>query len=125
VTCATYNFETTSKMWTVLSRLAKNTGTSSSPSTSTATRRMPRSRGNCRVPPSTVRVTCRWQAHVVSHAKFIVVDHTVLLLTSANFSFSAENRTSSSACWIHDPALAASVEETMETKQHTLYELVA
>ena len=29
---------------------------------------------------------------VVSHAKFIVIDHEVLLLTSANFSFSAENR---------------------------------
>jgi phosphatidylserine/phosphatidylglycerophosphate/cardiolipin synthase-like enzyme len=29
---------------------------------------------------------------VVSHAKFIVIDHEMLLLTSANFSFSAENR---------------------------------
>jgi phosphatidylserine/phosphatidylglycerophosphate/cardiolipin synthase-like enzyme len=29
---------------------------------------------------------------IVSHAKFIIIDHEVLLLTSANFSFSAENR---------------------------------
>jgi phosphatidylserine/phosphatidylglycerophosphate/cardiolipin synthase-like enzyme len=29
---------------------------------------------------------------VVSHTKFIVVDHELVLLTSANFSYSAENR---------------------------------
>ena len=29
---------------------------------------------------------------IVSHTKFIVVDHEVVLLTSANFSYNAENR---------------------------------
>lgn len=51
----------------------------------------------------------------MSHAKFIVIDHAMLLLTSANFSFSAENRNIEFGLRIHDPALAASVETTMTT----------
>jgi phosphatidylserine/phosphatidylglycerophosphate/cardiolipin synthase-like enzyme len=60
----------------------------------------------------------------VSHAKFIIVDHAMLLLTSANFSFSAENRNIEFGLRIHDAALAASVEATMTTKHGSLYELV-
>jgi phosphatidylserine/phosphatidylglycerophosphate/cardiolipin synthase-like enzyme len=60
---------------------------------------------------------------VVSHAKFIVIDHAMVLLTSANFSFSAENRNIEFGLRIHDPALAASIETTMATKHGSLYEL--
>ena len=61
---------------------------------------------------------------VVSHAKFIVIDHAMVLLTSANFSFSAENRNVEFGLRIHDPALAESVESTMTSKHGSLYELV-
>lgn len=60
---------------------------------------------------------------VVGHAKFIVIDHALLLLTSANFSFSAENRNVEFGLRIHDPALAESVESTMRSKHGSLYEL--
>ena len=59
----------------------------------------------------------------LSHAKFIVVDHEVLLLTSANFSFSAENRNIEFGLLVRDSALAKSVESTMTSKHGTLYEL--
>jgi len=61
---------------------------------------------------------------VVSHAKFIIIDHAVLLLTSANFSFSAENRNVEFGLLIHDSALAESVEATMTNKHGSLYTVV-
>jgi len=61
---------------------------------------------------------------VVSHAKFIVIDHEVMLLTSANFSFSAENRNIEFGLLVRDSALAESVESTMTTKHGTLYSVV-
>lgn len=61
---------------------------------------------------------------VVSHAKFVVIDHEMLLLTSANFSFSAENRNIEFGLLVHDSALAQTVESTMASKHGTLYQLV-
>ena len=61
---------------------------------------------------------------VVSHAKFIVVDHELLLITSANFSYSAENRNVEFGLLVRDSALAGSVEATMTSKHGSLYELV-
>ena len=60
---------------------------------------------------------------VVSHAKFIIIDHVVVLLTSANFSFSAEKRNVEFGLLVRDAALAESVESTMTSKHGTLYEL--
>lgn len=60
--------------------------------------------------------------HVVSHAKFVIIDHELLLLTSANFSFSAENRNVEFGLLVRDSALAESVESTMRSKHGTLYE---
>ncbi|MFZ2427902.1 MAG: phospholipase D-like domain-containing protein, partial [Propioniciclava sp.] len=62
--------------------------------------------------------------HVVSHAKFIVVDHELLLITSANFSYSAENRNVEFGILVRDTALATSVEAAMTSKHGALYELV-
>lgn len=61
---------------------------------------------------------------VVSHARFIVMDHELLLLTSANFSFSAENRNVEFSLLVRDSSLAESVESTMTSKHSTLYEMV-
>jgi len=60
---------------------------------------------------------------VISHAKFVVIDHEVLLLSSANFSFSAENRNVEFGLLVRDSALAGSVEATMTSKHGTLYDL--
>ena len=61
---------------------------------------------------------------IVSHTKFIVVDHEIVLLTSANFSYNAENRNIEFGLLIRDSGLAGSIESTMTSKRGTLYELV-
>ena len=53
-----------------------------------------------------------------------MIDHEVLLLTSANFSYSAENRNVEFGLLVRDSALAESVEATMTGKHGGLYELV-
>lgn len=60
---------------------------------------------------------------MVSHAKFITIDHEVLLLTSANFSFSAENRNVEFGLLVRDAVLADAVESTMTAKHGSLYTL--
>ena len=85
-----------------------------------------RRRGQGPAPTATVyrSATLPNGKRVVSHAKFVVIDHEVLLLTSANFSFSAENRNVEFGLLVHDAGLCESVETTMTSKHGTLYELV-
>ena len=61
---------------------------------------------------------------IVSHTKFIIIDHEIVLLTSANFSYSAENTNVEFGLEIRDSGLAASIEKTMASKHGVLYELV-
>ncbi len=49
----------------------------------------------------------------------------IMLLTSANFSWSAENSNIELGLLIHDSTLAASIEQLMRTKHGLLYEPVA
>jgi len=78
-----------------------------------------------RLPRATVYRSATWPdgKPIVSHAKFIVVDHEIVLLTSANFSYSAENRNIEFGLLIRDSGLAASMESTMATKRGSLYVL--
>ncbi|MCA1707219.1 MAG: DISARM system phospholipase D-like protein DrmC [Actinobacteria bacterium] len=124
VTCATYNFEPTSKMWTVLKEAAEQPGV-------VVTVYVDGDKTNAvKVKAQLQRATVYRSAilpngkQVVSHAKFIMVDHAVFLLTSANFSFNAENRNVEFGLRVHDAALAESVEATMTSKHGSLYELV-
>lgn len=124
VTCATYNFEATSKMWTVLREASDQPGVvvtvyvdGNKADASKVDEQLPRAT----VYRSAVLPDGK---QVVSHAKFIIIDHALVLLTSANFSFSAENRNIEFGVRIHDPALAASIETTMTSKHGSLYELV-
>jgi len=124
VTCATYNFEKTSKMWSVLRESAEQPGV-------TVTVYVDGDKANAvNIKAHLGRATVYSSAvlptgnPVVSHAKFVVIDHEILLLTSANFSFSAENRNVEFGLLVQDSALAKSVESTMASKHGTLYELV-
>lgn len=124
VVCATYNFERTSRMWTVLKETSEQPGV-------VVTVYVDRSMVDAatiraQLPKATVYRSAELPdgQRVVSHAKFIVIDHEVLLLTSANFSFSAENRNVEFGLLVRDSALAESVETTMTSKHGTLYELV-
>jgi len=61
---------------------------------------------------------------VTSHAKFLSIDHRFLLVGSANFSYSAEERNVELGLRLDDPALAHSVEKQMRDLEQTVYERV-
>ena len=123
VVCATYNFEQTSKMWTVLKVASEQPGVVVTVYIDGD--KSDAAKVKAQLPRATIYQSAELPSgkRVVSHAKFIVVDHEVLLLTSANFSFSAENRNVEFGLLVRDSALAESVESTMTSKHGTLYEL--
>jgi len=59
-----------------------------------------------------------------NHAKFIAIDHQYLLVTSANFSKSAEQLNVELGLRIDDPILTQSVEAQMRSLEPYLYERV-
>lgn len=123
VTCATYNFEPTSQMWTVLREASEQPGVVVT--VYVDGNKADAVKVKAQLPQATVYRSSILPdgRQIVSHAKFVIIDHALLLLTSANFSFSAENRNIELGLHIHDPALAESIETTMASKHGTLYEL--
>lgn len=124
VIAATYNFQDTSQMWTALKTASEQPGVvvtvyvdAGVANAATVKAQLPRAT----VYRSAVLPNGK---QVVSHAKFILVDHEMLLITSANFSYSAENRNVEFGILVRDSALAASIEATMTGKHGSLYELV-
>ncbi|MGU3650298.1 DISARM system phospholipase D-like protein DrmC [Mycolicibacterium sp. A43C] len=124
VTCATYNFSPSSNMWDALQVASEEPDV-------VVCVYVDADKGDpvkvkARLPRATVyrSATLPSGKPIVSHTKFIVVDHEVVLLTSANFSYSAENRNIEFGLLIHDTGLAASVESTIASKRGNLYELV-
>ena len=137
ITCATYNFEPSSRMWTVLREASESPGvqvTVYADADATAPpaipHQMPRtSMAAPAIKPQQRRAVLYTSTtgpdgqRYVSHAKFVIIDHELLLLTSANFSWSAENRNIEFGLLIRDSALARSVESVMAANQSRWYEL--
>jgi phosphatidylserine/phosphatidylglycerophosphate/cardiolipin synthase-like enzyme len=124
VTCSTFNFEPTSRMWIVLKEASRQPGV-------VVTVYVDGDKADAaKVKAQLARATVYRSGvlpngkQIVSHAKFVIIDHSVLLLTSANFSFNAENRNVELGLLVRDPALAESVEATMTSKHGSLYQLV-
>jgi phosphatidylserine/phosphatidylglycerophosphate/cardiolipin synthase-like enzyme len=124
VTAATYNFHDSSQMWNALKEASEQPGVvvilyvdADKADADNVKAQLPR---------ATIYRSAELPTgkRVVSHAKFIVVDHELLLITSANFSYSAENRNVEFGLLVRDSALAESVEATMTSKHGSLYELV-
>lgn len=124
VTCATYNFSHTSNMWDALKAASEEPDVAVCVYVDSAV-------GDplgvkARLPRAVVYRSAILPdgKPLVSHAKFIVVDHEIVLLTSANFSYSAENRNVEFGLLIRDCGLAASIESTMTSKRGSLYEIL-
>lgn len=127
VICSTFNFQKSSSLWSVLAEVsARGTvevtvyldtrAASSGPSpeevaTHLAGARIYRTR---KVGGHTYR----------NHAKFIALDHQVLIVTSANFSASAEKYNLEFGLVLREPALAQLVQKQLFDLQPKLYELV-
>jgi len=124
ITCATYNFEPTSKMWEVLSKASEQPDVvvtvyvdGDKANTESLKTKMPKATlYRSGILPDGKRV--------VSHAKFVIIDQRLMLLTSANFSYSAEKRNVEFGLLIDDAQLATSVEVMMASKRGSLYEIV-
>jgi phosphatidylserine/phosphatidylglycerophosphate/cardiolipin synthase-like enzyme len=124
VTCATYNFSPTSNMWDTLKAVSEEPDV-------VVCVYVDADKGDpdpvkARLPRATVyrSATLPDGRPIVSHTKFIIVDHEVVLLTSANFSYSAENRNIEFGLLIRDSCLAGSIESAMASKRGSLYEVV-
>lgn len=121
VVCATYNFEQTSQMWTVLKEASEQPGVLVTVYVDGD--KADAEKVKTQLPRATVYQSAELPngKRMVSHAKFIIVDHQIVLLTSANFSYSAERRNVELGLLVHDSGLAQSIESTMGSKHGTLY----
>lgn len=125
VVCSSYNFTPYSQMWTALRHAARHPEVS-------VTLYLDADKGTPRqvaaaMPGATVYRTATpagTTKPLVSHAKFIIIDRALVLLTSANFSHSAEHTNIELGLLVHDTALASSIESTMRSKHGTLYERI-
>ena len=124
VTAATYNFARTSKMWKVLSEAAERPGVQVTVYVDGDKADAVAVKGQ--MPSASIYSsgTLPDGKQITSHAKFIIIDHSMMLITSANFSYSAENTNVEFGLRVDDPTLAESVEEQMFDKRGVLYELV-
>jgi hypothetical protein len=129
VTCSTFNFQRSSAMWDALGEAAQRPGVAvrvyidaaaaanSSPSAGDIARHL---RG------ATVLRTKRFDgAPVRNHAKLLVIDHRLLLVTSANLSFSAERLNIEYGQLTDNPALAEAAERALRDVEDRLYEPVS
>ena len=129
VVCSTYNFQRTSGLWTALRvaaarpevavRVYIDAHASSGANGPDAAAIAEHLR------PGVVLRTGTFQGKQVrNHAKFVCVDHRFLVVTSANFSWSAEYGNVELGITIDDSAVADSVEREMHVSEPSLYEVV-
>lgn len=124
VTAATYNFQNSSQMRSALKAASEKPGLVV---TVYVDARVAKAASvKAQLPRATVYRSAVLPSgkKVVSHAKFVVVDHELLFITSANFSYPAENSNMEFGLLLRDSALAASIETAMTSKHGSLYELV-
>ncbi|MFP5347216.1 MAG: DISARM system phospholipase D-like protein DrmC [Actinomycetes bacterium] len=145
VICSTFNFQRTSQLWHALRRAAERPEVavrvyldtraadsgplSGSPTTTEVAQHLY---------PGVVLRTRRVAGgdgfaisseldgtYVRNHAKFLAVDHRFLLITSANFSWSAEHGNVELGVLIDDVALTESVEREMAQAEQSAFERVS
>ncbi|WP_237407778.1 DISARM system phospholipase D-like protein DrmC [Streptomyces sp. M2CJ-2] len=132
ITCSTFNFQRSSGLWEALRRAARrpeiqvrvylDTQAADqhpkpwSPTTSEVA---------AHLRPGIVFRTKNFDgARVRNHAKFLAIDHRFLLVTSANFSWSAEHGNVEFGLLIDNPNLTESVEREIHRAEDLLYERV-
>ncbi|WP_327370347.1 DISARM system phospholipase D-like protein DrmC [Streptomyces sp. NBC_01217] len=130
ITCSTFNFQRSSMLWKSLreatqrddvavrvymdTRAADDSGQHWSPTTAEVA---------AHLAPAEVWRTKKFDGiHVRNHAKFLAIDHHLLLVTSANFSWSAENNNVEFGVLIDNPNLTEAVERELREAENSLYE---
>ncbi|NGO67073.1 DISARM system phospholipase D-like protein DrmC [Streptomyces boncukensis] len=133
ITCSTFNFQRSSALWESLkeaaqrndvavriymdSHAADGSGQHRSPSTADVA---------AHLAPAEVWRTKKFDGRYVrNHAKFLAVDHHLLLVTSANFSWSAEYDNVEFGVLIDNPSLTEAVERELWEAEGAVYERVS
>lgn len=125
VTCASYNFTSHSAMWTALADASQRPEMAVTVYVDASAGTPQHVADHLRHATVLQTITSPNKAKpLVSHAKFVVIDHAVVLTTSANFSHSAENSNIELGLLIHDTALAESIEQTMRSQHGSLYQRI-
>jgi hypothetical protein len=119
VVCSSYNFAADSQMWGLLRDAAARPGVAVSLYLDAA-KGKPQTAAT-ELAGVTVWATC---APLVNHAKFVIVDRALILLTSANFSYHAEHRNIELGLLVHDTTLAGAIEAELTAQHGTTYEMV-
>lgn len=130
VTCSTFNFQRTSGLWAALrraalrpeialrvyidTRAADHDPMPSSPSTSEIAAHLH--------PGVVLRTMSFDDAPVRNHAKFLAVDHRFLLISSANFSWSAEHGNVELGVLVDNVNLTQAIESQLRRVEGPLYQ---
>jgi phosphatidylserine/phosphatidylglycerophosphate/cardiolipin synthase-like enzyme len=131
IVCSTFNFQRSSVLWEALVEVSRRVEVNVRiyvDSDAADRQSQPRS-------PTTAEIAAELRPAVVlrtrpqsagirprNHAKFIAVDHQFLLVTSANFSRSAEQLNIELGLRIDDPILTRGIENQMRSLEDDLYE---
>lgn len=129
VVCSTFNFQETSGLWIALREAASRPETAvrvyvdarasngaSGPDAATIA---------ANLTPGVVLRTRAFQTRPVrNHAKFLSIDHRFLVVTSANFSWSAEYGNVELGVMLDNPNVAESVEREMRGAEQSIFEVV-
>jgi hypothetical protein len=132
VTCSTFNFQRTSGLWSALQAAAARPElTVRVYLDSAAADQLPRlgspttAEVATHLRPATVLRTRRLDGRPVrNHAKFLAIDHRFLLVTSANFSWSAEHGNIEFGVLIDNPNLTEVAERELRRAEGLLFEAV-
>jgi hypothetical protein len=132
VTCSTFNFQRTSGLWTALREAARRPDLTVRLYLDTNAADGPARRGQAgpttaevaeQLRPATVLRTRRLNSRPVrNHAKFLAIDHRFVLVTSANFSWSAEYGNIEFGVLIDNRNLAETIERQLRNVEDILFE---
>jgi phosphatidylserine/phosphatidylglycerophosphate/cardiolipin synthase-like enzyme len=130
VTCSTFNFQKSSALWKALQTVSQRGTVDVRVYIDAAASASSKFAGS----PSASEVAAQLAGAKVfqtralegkpvrNHAKFVIVDHRFLIVTSANFSWSAENQNVELGLRIDNPYLARQIEEQTLDNEPALYQ---
>lgn len=127
VVCSTFNFQNTSGLWNALREAAQRPGVSVRVYIDAGATFEPGHGPDAKdiahwLRPATVlRTSLVVGKPVRNHAKFVSVDHRFVVVTSANYSWSAENRNIELGVRIDSVALADSIESQIKSVEPEVY----
>ncbi len=132
VICSTFNFQRSSALWAALTEVAARPEVTvriyldTAAADRTPARWKPTTAEVARaLPQAIVLRTKEFDGQLVrNHAKFVAVDHQYLVVTSANFSKSAERHNVELDLVITDPIVAQAVEGQLAALERAIYERV-